>query len=868
MRKFLLTAVVCLLIFGTINAQFFDDFSDGNLTENPTWEGDISSFEVNDEELQLNAPVSTSGTVSIFTPISLPDSAIWEIYTRLEFDPSGSNALRIFLQTDNQNIDAANGYFIEIGETGSEDNLKFYRLDAGTEELIAEGTTAAVARSPEFRLRITRKATGDWTVETDYAGGQNFQTDFQFFDPTHLGGTGWFGLECKYTSGRIDQFFFDNISVQPILADVDAPILLSAKAIDEVTVEATFNELLDQASAENIANYSLSPSLGMPMNVTQATTPSNTIVLTFSTPLQSLETYTLTATNVADKAGNAASAQTAIFDFLKVESPERFDLLINEIMADPTPAVGLPDAEWIEIYNRSDKTISLEGMTFSDNGAAQNLPDSILLPGEYVILCDDSAAGDLASFGKTIALSSFPGLSNEGEVLNLKNADGMVIHAVDFDDNWYRDPGKEDGGFTLELINPLTPCVGVENWIDSQNLNGGTPGRVNSVLDESPDVTFPDLLEVFPESPTELLLTFSEGLDVNSVLDVSVFQITPSINVQIAIPQLPIFNQVYLLLDAPLDVGEPYNIRVGSAVTDCSGNAIGMFDNLDFALPGTIEPGDLKINEILFNPDVGGVDFLEIYNASGKILNLADLLIGNVRDGDTRVFGVTKRQLLFPGELAAFTEDRQDILSRYEVESPSLLIENDLPSFPNEEGNAKLFIPGLINPQIIDDLNYFSDWHHPLLDDEDGVSLERIDPTAETDNPNNWTSAAESAGWATPTGMNSQFKNTAASVENTFELSSETFTPNDDGIEDFLLINYELGTTGFVANTTIFDAAGRPLKTLSQSELLSIEGFLRWDGDTDAGEPAKSGIYVIYIQMFNPQGEVQAFKLPCVLERG
>jgi len=137
--------------------QLTENFSDGELSNNPTWNGDLPNFQVTNGELQLNAPDAGSSS--------------WEIYTRLDFDPSGSNQLRIYLQLDNQDVMAANGYFIEIGETGSEDNLQFYRLDAGDEELIAEGTLGTVASSPEFRLRIIRITTVDLILVRSY----NFQ---------------------------------------------------------------------------------------------------------------------------------------------------------------------------------------------------------------------------------------------------------------------------------------------------------------------------------------------------------------------------------------------------------------------------------------------------------------------------------------------------------------------------------------------------------------------------------------------------------------------------------------------------------------------------------------------------------------------
>ncbi len=860
-RALIFVMLICLSA-NVVSAQFTDDFSDNDLTSNPSWTGDLQNFEVENGQLKLNAP--GAGQSAIFTQLTLPDSAVWQIYSHLDFNPSGSNQLRIYLQIDNQDIAQANGYFIEIGETGSDDNLKFYRLDSGAPELIAEGTLGSAATEPMFRLDISRQANGNWEVKSDYTGGLNFQSEVQFFDPTYDINSGWFRIECQYTASRTESFFFDDISVQPIIPDLDAPVLLRAQPIDDSTLVVSFDEFLDAAFAENVLNYSLSPTVGVPVSA-QLSGSGVEVELTFSSRFESQIPYTLSVENATDRNGNSRTTQTANFTFFKADTAQPFDLLINEIMADPTPAVGLPDAEFIEIYNRSDKSISLSDITFSDGSNEYFLPDSTILPKGYMIICDDSRAADFERYGRVIPLQTFPALTNSGELISLKKGN-QIIHAVEYSDQWYIDAGKDDGGWTLELINPLQPCKTEFNWIASNNLNGGTPAQPNSVLNEATDETFPEITEVFPERDNELLLTFTEGLDLAIASDVNNYEIEPVVGITSATPISPLFNQVRLTLQSPLNVSEIYKIKV-SNISDCSGNTIGLNNELEFALPGNIEPGDLVINEILFNPEVGGFDFLEIYNLSGKVLDLSDLLIGNVKDGDTNVSEVTKRQLIFPGKIVAFTENRTDILSRYDVPNPSALIENDLPAFPNDEGNAKLYIDGAINPIIIDDLNYEDDWHHPLLDDEDGVSLERIDPSAATDDSNNWQSAAESVGWATPTGSNSQFKNSNASVDNFFTLNPSSFTPDDDGQDDFLLINYAFAKNGFVANADIYDAAGRKVKTLSQNELLGLEGFLRWDGDTDEGKHAKSGIYIVYIQIFEPEGTTKEFKLPCTLTK-
>ena len=50
---------------------------------------------------------------------------------------------------------------------------------------------------------------------------------------------------------------------------------------------------------------------------------------------------------------------------------------------------------------------------------------------------------------------------------------GNIIHAVNYTVDWYQDAVKSDGGWSLELINPESPCQGASNWIASDNFSGG-----------------------------------------------------------------------------------------------------------------------------------------------------------------------------------------------------------------------------------------------------------------------------------------------------------------------------------------------------------------------------------------------------------
>jgi lamin tail-like protein/Big-like domain-containing protein len=857
----LLTPVFCL------HAQIQDDFSDGNLNENPEWQGDTGHFQVNAAlELQLNAP--DAGTSTLYVPAAVADSAVWAFYFRLDFNPSNSNKLRIYLQSDSETLISGNGYFLSIGEDGSADAVHLYRQDAGAATLLASATAGAVAVSPGVRVKVTREEDSLWRLFADYAGGANFTQEMTAVDATYGAGSYFFGFDCTYTATRKDKFFFDDISVQPLLPDTEPPVLLSASPVSSTEVDVFFNEPLDELSAGEPANYSLDNGIGEPMAAFLDGADPTLVHLSFAAPLQNLASYTLTAGGISDVNGNAAPSQSASFTFVEEEEATEFDVLINEIMADPVPAVALPQVEFIELYNRSGKVLNLEGFGFSSGGTPQYFPEYLLLPSEYVLVCDDSSFDSLSSFGAVVPLANFPALTNGGGELTLFGPSGNVIHRVSYSLETYKDAQKAGGGWTLELINPLAPCSGEENWRACTNLLGGTPGQPNSVLNATPDEQGPALVRVFisPDYPGELKLFFSEAMNKTNAENPGGYSISNGIEATAATLLLPGNDAVLLQLTPPLQPSILYEVSVPGSVTDCVGNAVGAFNQLSFALPEPIGPQDIVINEILFNPQTGGPDFLEVYNRSGKVLNLGGLLIGNLRkDVDTVVVQVGEDRLLFPGEYAVFTEDPGDLQSRYTVLNSDGLIANDLPAFNNDAGNVTLYRAGVNEAIIIDAFDYSEDLHHPLLDDPKGVSLERISPDAPTQERSNWHSAAEAAGFATPTYQNSQFIGSPSTAEDFIDIPEAKLSPDGDGYQDFLVINYKMDGPGYTARVNIFDAQGRLVKRLVNGELLAAEGFFRWDGDTDEATKARLGIYVIWIQLFNPGGTVREFKKTCVV---
>lgn len=550
-----------------------------------------------------------------------------------------------------------------------------------------------------------------------------------------------------------------------------------------------------------------------------------------------------------------------------LQSQNRYDVVIDEVMADPTPQVGLPTNEWIELKNTTATAINLQNWRIGDaTGQSGPLPNFILQPDSFVIVCTGSAVAAMSAFGTTISVTSFPSLDNEGDQLFLKAPNGITIHAVSFTSGWYQNEVKKDGGWTLEMIDTKSPCAGSSNWRASIHTNGGTPGKKNSIDAINSDGTAPQLKSAYTTDNTTIILVFDETVDSLSGATVSNYAADGGLIFTSATTLAPLFNQVQLKTNAVLTANTVYTITA-SHTKDCKGNSSGSNTKVKVGLPADALAGEWIINEILFNPRANGFDFVELYNNSNKIFDAAKLYIAN-RNGSGVISSIkvlsSTPHYIFPGDHIVITENAANLAINYLVQNPGNALEvSSLPSFPDDEGIVvTLNFQGI----VVDEVKYKDDWHFKLIDNAEGVSLERIDPTGTAQDERNWHSAASTAGYGTPTYKNSQFKQTG-SIHASIVITPKVFSPDNDGLDDMATIQYQLSDPGYIANITIFDAAGRPVRSLVRNGTLGLTGYWNWDGLNDKGAKLPVGTYILFTEIFNLQGKKERYKNTVVLAR-
>jgi hypothetical protein len=648
------------------------------------------------------------------------------------------------------------------------------------------------------------------------------------------------------------------------------PTLLRAELPDPLTLRLTFSEKLDSTAAANPARYALvAPAPGI-VRVTPVGPDFRQVDLTLDSPLTTSQRTVVTVQTATDCAGNVSGALQAVSFVEPASAPLAGELIITEIFADETPVVGLPESEYLEIYNRSaTKVLDLGGVRLGKTSTASHavFPDTARLrPGQYAIVCGSTRGGLFAGLtAKVYPLSSFPALTNGGDQLVLGSRTGGTLFEVTYSDGWYGDPRKQDGGWSLEMKDPDNLCAGASNWAASTDASGGTPGRANSIRAANPDTAPPTLLRAVAVDATTLLLTFSEKLDSARAATASRYVLAaPGPVVASATPLAPDFRQVQLTLATALPAGQPTTLTVQTA-TDCAGNASGALQSVSFALPEAAVAGDVVVNEILFNPRTNAVDFVEIINRSNKYVSLQGWQLANEKaDGSTDTSVLTAGPLVLgPGELLAFTTNAGIIQTEYPTshDLAHLLEVDDFPTFPDDAGIVLLSTNVGI---IIDRFAYNEDMHLSLLSSQDGVSLERI----RTNGPSvgsNFHSAAGAVGYATPGRPNSQAQD-AVGGNQELSITPEVFTPDDDGQQDFTTLNFHLDQPGYAASVTVYDALGRLTRNLVRNQSLPVDGFVQWDGLDERGRKATVGYYILLIELFRPSGgEKREYKKTVVL---
>jgi hypothetical protein len=827
-------------------AQWSENFSDGDFITNPVWEGNTDRFTAVKNVLQLNAEAE-AGTAELTTPSHLLVNGSWKFTVAMNFNPSGSNYVRVYLSSNSSSLSSPlNGYYAMIG--GATDEISLYRQEGTTRIKIIDGADGMVNSSAvTVGIAIVHNEASGWTLSCDPGLTGDFVTvgtsdDVPTFTPEY------FGVQCVYTATRATGFSFDNFQLDgPVTEDNTPPTIAGVTVIDSSLIAISFSKSVEESTCLQKSNYLLGPTDQEPFS-TSISADHKTVLLGFDPPMVNGVKHILSIRGIRDAADNEMVPILMPVMYFRARPHQPDDVVFSEVFADPSPPQSLPEEEFVELFNRSENAINLRDWTITDGSTIAVLPDHVLAAGEYLIVTRDRAKTEFDVHGTTVGLIEFPSLNNSGDLLQLTDDNGATIDSIIYSDSWYHDSVKKNGGWTMELIDPDNLCGDVDNWAASMSATGGTPGRLNSVDADNPDLTAPQISSVIPIGRDTVRIVWNERLS-NELPSVQNFSFSPPLTIRTIEFHNPSLRETDIILGSTLIPSTEYSMHV-SGVGDCSGNKI---ENAEvrFALPERAVPGDVVINEILFDPTSTGVDFVELWNISGKFIDLSTLRLAKpVGNSFEEIKPIAAGNvLLSPNAILVATTEPDVIRSEYIRSIDKPMIACELPPLPDDEGSIALLGE---SDTLLDVVTYSSNLHSPFLENVEGVSLERISVDRSIPSTENWKSAASWSGYATPGDQNSNFRDHRSFGANV-QVMPESFAPREG---QFTQIWYSFAKPGLMANVNVFDSQGRALKTLAKAELLGTAGFIRWDGDSDEGVPLRTGAYMIVFEVFDRDGVV------------
>jgi hypothetical protein len=488
MKKVIL--LIYIIFFANLftNAQLTESFTDGDITTNPAWGGGLTDFTVNPAfQLQSNNSIVNS-TYYLSTASTLAITAQWEFYHQISFNPSSANYTDVFLTASASDLTATttNGYFVRIGNTA--DEIALYRKDGAVVTKIIDGVDGTLNTSNNImKIKVVRNAANQFTLNRDLTGtGNSYFTEGVVTDVTYTT-SAFFGILIKQsTASFFQRHFFDDITVQVFVPDVTAPALISATALTSSTLDVLFNEAVDIATSQAMANYVVNNSVGSPLTAIRDATNLALVHLTFASNFPLRTNLQLTVNGVRDLSANAISNATTTFTFFVVQQK---DIVLNEILFNPTPT----STDYVELYNNTNFTIDLKNVKIANRNTAGQVSSIktlttnsyFLAPQRFVVITEDSALVKanyiVQNLNAFIIVPTMPSFNDDKSSVLILNAQGDVVDELKYDEKWHFSLITNREGVALERIDYNAPTQSQENWHSAATSVGyGTPTYKNS----------------------------------------------------------------------------------------------------------------------------------------------------------------------------------------------------------------------------------------------------------------------------------------------------------------------------------------------------------------------------------------------------
>jgi hypothetical protein len=751
------------------------------------------------------------------------------------------------------------------------------------EEIFGEGNFFELSSFPDLTVTVAdqiRLFTNEETI-----------ADSLQYEPSEWGGN---GVALERLSQDVESTIRENWAESPnellgtpglpneVEPDSSPPEIVRAAQYQDQGFVLTFNERIDSDEAMDNENYNITPNIPISMIALDR----NEVILFTGDELVNDQEYEITVSGIGDIFGNEIEPITVTVRYLEFGDVAPGQVVVNEIMYEPSDGSG---AEFIEIFNRTDSNYDLTGWLLGDSTDETEIPRGVLIrENDYLVFTDTQSFA--AGSRKFVFVPDFQSLNNSGDGITLKNAAGTVIDSLFYQTDW----GIDEPGISLERKDPAGLSTDPGNWASSTSERGSTPGMQNSTfeVDESaPKILFANFI-----NPDSIEVEFNEFVDLvpggeNKLAKGGGLQKQSQSNARFLLNGTPTELLFYdedagdrVILDGSVvSQGEEVTLNVEN-LGDYKGN---IATQLQQPIAQPISAGDVIFNEIMFDPISDERDglpdqsqYVEIYNRRSYAISLEGFVLHDEpdEDGDISVIEPiqSNRQWLPANGYALIYPEPQEVPFSNSRAADFFDLPGDMQEFAIQTDRTTLSLTNTgrqiyladSTMQTIDMVDYLPEWHNPNIVDTKGIALERINPNFETNDEANWSSNSTPLG-GSPGSKNSIYQGSEQTISgNNIAFNPNPFSPDDDGFEDNLLINYSFDEPDYLIKVRIYDRYGRLVRKLAEAKRAGFEGTLVWDGKTDEGLRNRVGIYIVLLEAYNStNGKNLSFKETVVIAR-
>ncbi|MDR1761984.1 MAG: lamin tail domain-containing protein [Bacteroidales bacterium] len=576
--------------------------------------------------------------------------------------------------------------------------------------------------------------------------------------------------------------------------------------------------------------------------------------------------FSVYITSVCDTSTSARYAADTSFAIMQFTPIQAQDIVVSEIMIAPSGEYGLPDYEYIELYNRSNCAVQLSDLELIAGANTYMLPDYILQSQSFVYIISSNAMAQITSHENVCFLKSFPALPNSGQTLALQTHEGKLVTSLTYSDEWYNSAFKKQGGWSIEKIDVNNLSELANNWRASESFKGGTPGAVNSTATLNPDITEPRIESVVVLNDTTLHIAANKALSSEMLLQYCSLSHNNSIR---SIEHTDYkATQFTARLTNPLERSVVYQLFIDTNLSDYAGNT-NTQDYIEFACADSLlTRGAVIFTEILFHASAAQEKFIELYNNSNSYFNCADIYLTNIDTANNdlkTIHKLSSEPLLFPPHTyAVASRNAISVQAQSACAGEALFLSPaNMPALAQTKGTLLLANKW---GQTIDSLCYVELWHSPYLAQKTDVSLERLDYQKPTNSASNWYSSAMSSEWNHSAGCENSHNRTQINKIG-FSLEKPNVHPGEPLYEQAVL-RYELPfNESHTLNVRIFSSSGVFVKHLANNLIPANNGSITWDCTNDHNEFVGAGIYIVAIELFRNGKKQQSEKLVCTVLR-